>query len=123
VSNEQDTISQGLLAEVIESQNTFWIKEESSIKREKLTEVKVHDGFTRIITGIRRCGKSTLLRQLLPQVSGKTLFLNFEDPRLSGFEKDDFRRLDNELKPEKSRISSWTKFKCWMAGNGMCGKN
>lgn len=27
--------------------------------------------------------------------------MNFEDPRLSGFEKDDFRRLDNELKTRK----------------------
>jgi len=94
-------ISQSLLAEVIGIQNAFWVRDDSSTRREKLAEVKVHDGFTRIITGIRRCGKSTILRQLLPQVSGKTLFLNFEDPRLSGFEKDDFRRLDNELKTRK----------------------
>jgi len=94
-------ISLGLLEEVVESQNTFWNKEDSSIRREKLAEVKLHDGFARIITGIRRCGKSTLLRQLLPRVSGNTLFLNFEDPRLSGFEKDDFRRLDEVLKKRK----------------------
>jgi len=77
VLNEQDTISQSLLAEVIESQNTFWIKEDSSIKREKLTEVKVHDGFTRIITGIRRCGKSTLLPTFIALSLGENAFLEF----------------------------------------------
>ncbi len=90
-------ITQGYLAEVIESQNSFWIKADDSTQRDKLADMPLIDGFARIITGIRRCGKSTLLRQLLPKVSGKTLFVNFEDPRLSGFEKDDFRRLDEIL--------------------------
>ncbi len=94
-------ISSGLIEEVIESQNAFWNREDKSTPREKLAELKLHAGFARIITGIRRCGKSTLLRQLLPQVSGKTLFINFEDPRLSGFEQDDFRRLDEVLKNRK----------------------
>jgi predicted AAA+ superfamily ATPase len=90
-------LSQHLLAEVIESQNAIWEKENFSTKRDILTEFKLHKGFAHVITGIRRCGKSTLLRQLLPEVTGKTLFLNFEDPRLSAFEKDDFRRLDHIL--------------------------
>lgn len=91
-------ISKRLIAEVIESQSDVWLKKDNSTKREKLSEIKIYDGFASIITGIRRCGKSTLLRQLLPSVSGRSLFLNFEDPRLSGFEKDDFRRLDDRLK-------------------------
>ncbi len=90
-----------MLEEVIESQNAVWLKEDNSTKCEKLSEIKLHKGFASIITGIRRCGKSTLLRQLLPTVSGKILFLNFEDPRLSAFEKDDFRRLDQTLKTRK----------------------
>lgn len=94
-------ISQSLIAEVLESQNEAWLKKDNSTKREKLGEIKLLAGFASIITGIRRCGKSTLLRQLLPVVKGKTLFLNFEDPRLSGFETDDFRRLDNEIKSRK----------------------
>lgn len=94
-------IAQNLIAEVIDSQNEVWLKKDSSVKREKLTEITIHESFASIITGIRRCGKSTLLRQLLPSVQGKSLFLNFEDPRLAGFEKDDFRRLDNELNARK----------------------
>lgn len=94
-------ITQNLIAEVIDSQNEVWKKKDNSIERNKLNNIKLHDGFASVITGIRRCGKSTLLRQILPNVSGNTLFLNFEDPRLSGFEIDDFRRLDNELKIRK----------------------
>ncbi|MFT4092765.1 MAG: ATP-binding protein [Niabella sp.] len=94
-------IAQSQIAEVIESQNKIWLKKDGSIQREKLSKIKLHKGFAGMITGIRRCGKSTLMRQLLPSVSGKSLFLNFEDPRLAGFEKDDFRRLDNELKTRK----------------------
>ncbi|TZF82721.1 hypothetical protein FW774_14600 [Pedobacter sp. BS3] len=67
-------IAQSLIAEVIDSQNEAWLKKDSSVKREKLTAIKLHESFASIVTGIRRCGKSTLLRQLLPSVSGKSLF-------------------------------------------------
>jgi uncharacterized protein len=47
-----------------------------------------------IISGIRRCGKSTLLHQIMESRSfEKAIFLNFEDPRLSGFDSSDFNRL------------------------------
>jgi predicted AAA+ superfamily ATPase len=39
-----------------------------------------------IIQGVRRCGKSTLLRQLVDRYSldrSRCLFINFEDPRLA----------------------------------------
>lgn len=55
-----------------------------------------------IITGIRRCGKSTLMMQVLQKHFDHALFLNFEDPRLSGFVLDDFKRLDKEIEtPEQ----------------------
>jgi predicted AAA+ superfamily ATPase len=46
-----------------------------------------------IISGIRRCGKSTLMRQLWDKDTESKLFLNFEDPRLTGFEYADFEQL------------------------------
>jgi len=46
-----------------------------------------------IVTGIRRCGKSTLLQQINKSIKSKTLYLNFEDPRLAGFDLGDFNRL------------------------------
>ncbi|WP_114792274.1 ATP-binding protein [Niabella yanshanensis] len=96
-------IAQTLIAEVLDTQNEFWLQKDTSVPREKSAAIKVYAGFASIITGIRRCGKSTLLRQLLSTVSGNTIFLNFEDPRLTGFERDDFRRLDLELKNRKTK--------------------
>jgi len=94
-------ITQQLLAEVLDSQNENWLNKDQGVIREKLDEIKIHPGFACIITGVRRCGKSTLMRQLLSKVSENSLFLNFEDPRLTAFENDDFRRLDNELNSRK----------------------
>jgi predicted AAA+ superfamily ATPase len=40
-----------------------------------------------VVQGVRRCGKSTLLKQLMDRYAldrTKCLFINFEDPRLSG---------------------------------------
>lgn len=94
-------LTQNVVAEVIDGQNEIWLRKNDGVKRDKVSNIKLHAGFASIITGIRRCGKSTLLCQLLPGVSGTSLFLNFEDPRLAGFETDDFRRLDNELSTRK----------------------
>jgi predicted AAA+ superfamily ATPase len=46
-----------------------------------------------IITGIRRCGKSTLLKQLLQKEKSKA-YVNFEDPRLVAFTLKDFEKLE-----------------------------
>ena len=46
-----------------------------------------------IITGIRRCGKSTFFNQLLEKQK-KGLYLNFEDPRLNNFEFADFLKVE-----------------------------
>lgn len=46
-----------------------------------------------IISGIRRCGKSTLIRQLFLN-QNDAYYLNFEDPRLIDFELSDFTRLE-----------------------------
>jgi uncharacterized protein len=46
-----------------------------------------------IVTGIRRCGKSTLLQQIIKETEEESLYLNFEDPRLAGFDLSDFNRL------------------------------
>ena len=51
-----------------------------------------------IISGVRRCGKSTLLYQLMDTRFKDVWFLNFEDPRLYGFEIADFARTDELIK-------------------------
>lgn len=94
-------ITQEVIAEVLDYQNQVWQNKKIEVNREKLIDLKFYEGFATIITGVRRCGKSTLMRQLLPKAKGKSLFFNFEDPRLTGFETDDFRRLDKEIEKRK----------------------
>jgi predicted AAA+ superfamily ATPase len=58
-----------------------------------------------IITGIRRCGKSTFLQQINSAAGQPSVYLNFEDPRLAGFDLNDFNRL-HEI-AEKNGIVSY----------------
>ncbi len=53
-------------------------------------------GFARILVGVRRCGKSTLMQQLRRK-NGGGAYLNFEDPRLAGFQAEDFQKLLDAL--------------------------
>ncbi len=64
---------------------------------EALSSIPIASGFATIITGIRRCGKSTLLLQILKEKYQDALFLNFEDPQLAGMETSDLGRLSNEI--------------------------
>ena len=72
------------------------------IDRELLKEISLSGGHIKIISGIRRCGKSTLLRQLLSGTS-ESLFLNFEDPKLTGFGLKDFNKIDEIVKEQGLR--------------------
>ncbi len=47
-----------------------------------------------VISGIRRCGKSTLLKLLMKRHTKSIAYFNFEDPRVYGFEVKDFSKLD-----------------------------
>lgn len=49
--------------------------------------------FIRTITGIRRCGKSTLQEYIRHNNKEKKYALNFDDNRLTGFTSDDFEKL------------------------------
>ncbi len=46
-----------------------------------------------ILSGIRRCGKSTLMRHHFLK-NDNAIYINFEDPRLINFELSDFARLE-----------------------------
>lgn len=55
--------------------------------------------FAVILSGIRRCGKSTLLRQIMKKTNGLYYF-NFEDPKAVSFELNDFQKLTEIFKEE-----------------------
>jgi predicted AAA+ superfamily ATPase len=50
-----------------------------------------------IISGIRRCGKSTLLQQIRNARQEKDFYINFDDERLIHFTVDDFQKLHEVL--------------------------
>jgi uncharacterized protein len=51
------------------------------------------DPFVRIFSGIRRCGKSTLMDRIRENSKEKSYSLNFDDNRLTGFSTADFEKL------------------------------
>lgn len=87
-------VTQQQLNEVIDSQRKRLMNLQTGMER-SLQVKQVLTTHAIIISGIRRCGKSTLLRQLIQKEQSKWLFLNFEDPRLSEFDIVDFERLGN----------------------------
>jgi len=91
-------IQQESIRKVIETQKGKIRLNSGSLKRELLPSLPNLNTHALIISGIRRCGKSTLLLQMLKQKHKNALYLNFEDPRLYGFELADFQLLDLIIK-------------------------
>ncbi|MFO7614727.1 MAG: ATP-binding protein, partial [Bacteroidales bacterium] len=80
-----------LLKTVIADQlNMVW--KESFIKR-RLPESLIKGESIVVISGIRRCGKSTLLHQIRAMWHERDYYMNFDDERLLKFNVDDFQIL------------------------------
>ena len=106
------------LKEVILSQRAYLDRADLGTLRQK--EITIGGSFAILITGIRRCGKSTFLNQVLKKQK-KGYYLNLEDPRLEGFELSDFNKVETILNEiygvggvyffdEIQNIEKWEKF-------------
>jgi len=82
---------------IVKSQREEIITLNKGVKREELKEIELDVPFALILSGIRRCGKSTLLHQLIENMKGFYYF-NFEDPRAIEFELADFQKLNDIFK-------------------------
>ena len=82
------------LASAVSGQRKTLSVKKELIPREAMLEFNPKSSHIEIIAGIRRCGKSTLMRQFIDQTGEEFAYLNFEDPRIFGFEISDFPRLD-----------------------------
>ncbi|MBR1368876.1 hypothetical protein RJ53_04850 [Methanocalculus chunghsingensis] len=80
------------LSRILISQRNMLQNRESGIIRGDLVKVKPLLNFAVIISGIRRCGKSTLLLQSMKREE-ECYFMNFEDPRLGSFDLKDIEML------------------------------
>ncbi|MCE2779650.1 MAG: AAA family ATPase, partial [Algoriphagus sp.] len=78
-----------LLAKVIQEQNENFLQKQL-ISREITIPIPTNQIL--VVSGVRRCGKSVLIRKTLP-TDAPGLYLNFEDPRLVDFEAADFPKL------------------------------
>jgi len=95
-------IRQEEISSTIDSQKEEFVLKSTLLEREELNNIPVLDSFATIITGIRRCGKSTLLLQYLKKQKGNLIYFNFDDIRLSEFETSDFIRFHNEIQSRKA---------------------
>ena len=97
-------ISGELLKDVAQSQKNDLQKRAFELEREEIKNYALAESFALIISGIRRCGKSTLLVQLLKNQYPSAFYLNFEDPRLYGFTLPDFQKIDKLITENKVNV-------------------
>lgn len=87
---------ESIIARVIDQQKNQIHEKDPGLTRELEVDTKSLASHALIISGIRRCGKSTLLLQMMKNmISGSVFFMNFDNPQLYGFSASDFSRLDN----------------------------
>ncbi|MEI6436411.1 MAG: ATP-binding protein [Bacteroidota bacterium] len=78
-------------------QKLYKSPQQEVINREWLSAFKPTGNHIEVISGVRRCGKSTLMKQLMQASGLKTAYFNFEDARIHGFELSDFTKLEEVL--------------------------
>lgn len=78
--------------EVFADQDSYFEQAKDSVER-KFDERFFNSRDIVIISGVRRCGKSTLLQQIRTKQSEKDYHLNFDDERLVNFSVADFQML------------------------------
>lgn len=94
------------LQKVVQSQRQQLESLDVGVERELLKVIDLHSPFVVILSGIRRCGKSTLMRQLMRNVK-KFYYLNFEDQRLLEFDVGDFEKLDEVFHEEFGMFTTY----------------
>lgn len=97
-------ILKSTITEVAGSQKQNLLQRKTGLEREMLRSIPDLSSHALIISGIRRCGKSTLLYQLLASRYKEAFYLNFEDPRLYEFQLNDFTRIDENINESGSKV-------------------
>jgi len=87
------------LRQIAREQREELTKLEYGVEREEGNKIRLNMPFAIVISGIRRCGKSTLLRQIMKKIK-KFHYFNFEDSRATTLEAGDFQKLDEIFREE-----------------------
>ena len=78
--------------------------QELGLERSFLPELPDIQSHALVVSGIRRCGKSTLLRQFIKKLGRSYFYLNFDDIRLASFSNIDYKLLDAVIEDSKARL-------------------
>jgi predicted AAA+ superfamily ATPase len=88
-------ILESVITHVVEQQQNRLMGRDSGLNRVLIPAIQSLSSHALIISGVRRCGKSTLLLQMMHKMKEeRVLYLNFESPQLYEFTLSDFTRLD-----------------------------
>ncbi|MCC6370838.1 MAG: ATP-binding protein [Bacteroidia bacterium] len=83
-------------------QQQVLLQKNSFIPRQYQLKIQAKSTHIEVVSGIRRCGKSTLLRQVMKAYKKNIAYFNFEDPRVYDFDVSDFDKLDDIMGTNKS---------------------
>ena len=86
------------------TQKTALNARDSGLERVLLSELPVIKTHALVVSGIRRCGKSTLLHQFIKKMSRDFFYLNFDDLRLADFSHADYGLLDKIIADSKTSL-------------------
>ena len=96
------------LRQIIIDQHELFNKEEDLIERDTDLDYYLKGNEIVVISGIRRCGKSSLLKIISRRIKSTKIFVNFDDIRLTEFNIDDFQNIEDicvELYGEQENIT------------------
>ncbi|MDO8517116.1 MAG: ATP-binding protein [Nanoarchaeota archaeon] len=82
------------LKEVLQDQQALFDKVNDLIEREVSLKDYMKGNEIVIITGIRRCGKSSLLKIISKKLNEKFVYMNFDDIRLTDFKIENFEDIE-----------------------------
>ncbi len=91
-------VTKEILRQVVINQKKEIAVKRETVKRDILEEIFkwINDDRVLILTGVRRCGKSILLKQIMAETN-QWSYINFEDERLLDFRAQDFEMLNEVL--------------------------
>lgn len=111
------------LKEVLQDQQSLFDKVDDLIEREVSLKDYMKGDEIVIITGIRRCGKSSLLKIISKKLNEKFVYMNFDDIRLTDFKVENFEDIEEivseiygiktnviYLLDEIQNVSSWERW-------------
>jgi len=94
-------MNKDFIKSLLKEQRVKLLNRDAGIEREALAECseKLKLPHSIVITGIRRCGKSTFLTQIVKKnyPDGNFYYINFDDERWVGFEANDFNLIYEAL--------------------------